>query len=215
MKNINPSSIDTSATEPTVNAEAATQLPALVPRFPSPRRNSGKIGRLPKTTREHINKMIDDGHPYSAVVEWLTQNGISHISQRNLSDWKDSGYIDWLNSQAAFQDMDALREFANDATANPDDLRIQEAALLLGTMRILRHLRDSAPEPFQKQLNEKPYHFVPLLHCLVGTNAQHLKLRKYKEDQREKAKASRPCRKRKRGVSKSTRQRIEEDLNLC
>lgn len=214
MKNIN-SSIDTSVTEPAHDPDAATQLPALAPRFPAPRRNISKIARLPKPLREHLNKMLDDGHPYSAVVQWLTENSAPDISERNVSDWKNSGFIDWLNSQAAFQDMHALREFANEATANPDDLRIQEAALLLGTMRILRHLRDSAPEPFQKQMDTKPYHFVSLLHCLVGTSAQHLKLKKYKQEQREVAKASRPCRKRKRGVTKSTRHAIEEDLNLC
>ena len=87
-----------------------------------------KIGRLPFAIRNELNERIRDGAQGAELLEWL--NGLKEtkkvlremgasvsgraasaaaINAQNLTDWRSSGYADWLEDQA---DADRFRRLA-------------------------------------------------------------------------------------------------------
>lgn len=78
-----------------------------------------KIGRLPFAVRNELNERIRDGAQGSDLLIWL--NGLketkkilrelksSIVNAQNLTDWRSSGYKDWLEDQ---NDADRIRRLA-------------------------------------------------------------------------------------------------------
>ena len=68
-----------------------------------------KIGRLPFAVRNELNERIRDGAQGVEILDWL--NGLKEtrkilreqksgpINAQNLTDWRSSGYRDWLDDQ--------------------------------------------------------------------------------------------------------------------
>ena len=68
-----------------------------------------KIGRLPFAIRNELNERIRDGAQGAEILDWL--NGLKEmkrilreqksgpINAQNLTDWRSSGYRDWLDDQ--------------------------------------------------------------------------------------------------------------------
>ena len=93
-----------------------------------------KIGRLPFAIRNELNERIRDGAQGAEILEWLNglketkrilremggpRSGSASVSERaasaaainaqNLTDWRSSGYKDWLDDQ---KDADRIRRLA-------------------------------------------------------------------------------------------------------
>ncbi len=78
-----------------------------------------KIGRLPFAIRNELNERIRDGAPGPELLAWL--NGLREtkkilremksgpVNAQNLTDWRSSGYNDWLEDQ---KDADRIRRLA-------------------------------------------------------------------------------------------------------
>ena len=78
-----------------------------------------KIGRLPFAVRNELNERIRDGAQGAELLDWL--NGLKEtkkilremesdaVNAQNLTDWRSSGYKDWLDDQA---DADRFRRLA-------------------------------------------------------------------------------------------------------
>ena len=78
-----------------------------------------KIGRLPFAIRNELNERIRDGAQGSDLLVWL--NGLketkkilrelksSMVNAQNLTDWRSTGYKDWLEDQ---NDADRIRRLA-------------------------------------------------------------------------------------------------------
>ena len=78
-----------------------------------------KIGRLPFAIRNELNERIRDGAQGSDILLWL--NGLketkkilrelksSIVNAQNLTDWRSTGYKDWLDDQ---KDADRIRRLA-------------------------------------------------------------------------------------------------------
>ena len=78
-----------------------------------------KIGRLPFAVRNELNERIRDGAQGSDLLDWI--NGLKEtkkvlremesdaVNAQNLTDWRSSGYKDWLDDQA---DADRFRRLA-------------------------------------------------------------------------------------------------------
>lgn len=78
-----------------------------------------KIGRLPFAIRNELNERIRDGAGGSEILAWL--NGLpatrkilrelksGEINAQNLTDWRSSGYKDWLEDQSQ---ADRIRRLA-------------------------------------------------------------------------------------------------------
>ena len=78
-----------------------------------------KIGRLPFAIRNELNERIRDGAQGAELLDWL--NGQKEtkrilremksgpVNAQNLTDWRSSGYKDWLDDQ---KDADRIRRLA-------------------------------------------------------------------------------------------------------
>ena len=78
-----------------------------------------KIGRLPFAIRNELNERIRDGAQGAELLDWL--NGLKEtrrilrearsgpVNAQNLTDWRSTGYADWLADQA---DADRIRRLA-------------------------------------------------------------------------------------------------------
>jgi len=92
----------------------------------------GKIARIPSNIRHQLNSRLEDGEPGKDLVAWL--NGLDQVQQvlardfggravteQNLSEWKQGGFLDWqqeLESSARLRD---LVEFSDNlASISPD-----------------------------------------------------------------------------------------------
>lgn len=75
---------------------------------------TGKIARLPKVIRDELNRRLSDGEPGKGLVEWLNtlpevrrvvsaEFGGRPVREQNLSDWRQGGYRDWQQQQAALE----------------------------------------------------------------------------------------------------------------
>jgi len=65
-----------------------TTLPEITLPVPDPQlsaRRNGKIARLPKATRDLINRMLDDGLPYHVILDELGETG-EGINAQNLTN---------------------------------------------------------------------------------------------------------------------------------
>ena len=78
-----------------------------------------KIGRLPFAVRNELNERIRDGAQGADLLGWL--NGLKEtkkilretksepVNAQNLTDWRSTGYADWLADQG---DADRIRRLA-------------------------------------------------------------------------------------------------------
>ena len=81
-----------------------------------------KIGRLPFAIRNELNERIRDGAGGSEILAWL--NGLpstrkiirelksGDINAQNLTDWRSSGYRDWLEDQCQADRIRRLAEIS-------------------------------------------------------------------------------------------------------
>lgn len=81
-----------------------------------------KIGRLPFAIRNELNERIRDGVGGSEILAWL--NGLpstrkiirelksGDINAQNLTDWRSSGYRDWLEDQGQADRIRRLAEIS-------------------------------------------------------------------------------------------------------
>ena len=78
-----------------------------------------KIGRLPFAVRNELNERIRDGAQGSDLLDWLNslketkkilrEMKSDAVNAQNLTDWRSTGYKDWLDDQA---DADRFRRLA-------------------------------------------------------------------------------------------------------
>jgi hypothetical protein len=98
----------------------------------------GKIARLPRPIREQLNQRLENGESGVELVAWLNGQrkvqsvmkarfGGRSISEQNLSEWKQGGYIEW---QAHQESLDFARELA----ANADELNKEAGDSLADTI---------------------------------------------------------------------------------
>ena len=77
-----------------------------------------KLGRLPFAVRTELNERIRDGATGTAILEWINTHpawlkinrelGTASISPQNLTDWRGTGYKDWLGEQDKTQRLRSL-----------------------------------------------------------------------------------------------------------
>jgi len=120
----------------------------------------GKIARLPSVIRHELNSRLDDGEPGKDLVVWL--NGLDKVrevlakefggrpvTEQNLSEWKQGGFLDWQQAQEACGRLRDLVELSDQLTsASPDQGIADRLAALLSiefaaeTRTILQQIAD-------------------------------------------------------------------------
>lgn len=91
--------------------------------MPATRAYRSKIGRLPFALRNELNERIRDGATGAALVSWLNAHAdckrilraekSGPLNAQNLTDWRGSGYKDWLSDQAQAERIRAMAELSN------------------------------------------------------------------------------------------------------
>jgi hypothetical protein len=92
---------------------------------------TGKIARSPRNIRDELHRRLDNGEPGVHLVEWLnslpevqqvlkTYFGGHEITEKNLSDWKTNGYLDWQGQQESLATARELKAKASELTAESD-----------------------------------------------------------------------------------------------
>jgi hypothetical protein len=86
-----------------------------------------KIGRLPWSVRNELNERIRDGAVGAAVLSWLNNSpemsavraatGCGDISPQNLTDWRGTGYKDWLAGQDKTERLRSLASLSEQIAA--------------------------------------------------------------------------------------------------
>ena len=123
----------------------------------------GKIARLPRAVREELNLRLDDGEPGSKLVPWL--NGLPEVkavlqrdfggrevTEQNLSEWRQGGFLDWQRHQEAMAGLQTAAEQAQEMTEVAGGLPLTDvlsgslALLLSRLMRELSQGGESTPE---------------------------------------------------------------------
>ena len=75
------------------------------PQEPNLARN-GKIASLPLVVRDELNRRLDNGERGPKILEWLNAEKLARevidqvwsgreVTQQNLSEWRQGGYLDW------------------------------------------------------------------------------------------------------------------------
>ena len=125
----------------------------------------GKIARLPRQIRDELNQRLDDGEQSARLVDWLNaQDEVQAvlaldfsgrpITEQNLSDWKQGGFVDWQQLQESREWVrivtDEADQVSEDSGLMPLSDRISSmAALALG--KVIRGLAASAESDSAKR----------------------------------------------------------------
>lgn len=81
-----------------------------------------KIGRLPFALRTELNERIRDGATGTVILGWLNgtpemahvraETGCDDVNPQNLTDWRNTGYKDWLEDQDRTERLRSLTELS-------------------------------------------------------------------------------------------------------
>lgn len=83
----------------------------------------GKIGRLPLSVRNEVNRRLLENEPGPRILKWLNADPAvleildryfheQPISAQNLSEWRLGGYQDWLKRQEEVERLKDLSDYA-------------------------------------------------------------------------------------------------------
>jgi hypothetical protein len=153
----------------------------LRPCQPSSRRN-GKIARLPKQTRDIINRMLDDGLPARVIIDELGEAGAG-LNAQNLTNWVQGGYQDYLKAQEAIARAKAQMEFATDLlaeTGDVDPLTIHRACDLVAGLQLFYALREYGDEALKKILQGNPAKYLTVLNTVATMANSSVKLEQHR-----------------------------------
>src|SRR5262245_59668115 len=110
----------------------------------------GKIARIPRHVRDELNRRLDDGPQSARLLDWLNaQDEVQTvvkmdfnsrpITEQNLSDWKQGGFVDWQQLQESREWVrivtDEADQVAEESGLMPLSDRVSSmAALALGKL---------------------------------------------------------------------------------
>lgn len=113
-----------------------------------------KIGRLPHKMRTELNERIRDGATGTAILTWLNatpemkaviaETGCAELNPQNLTDWRDSGYKDWLTEQDKTERLRSLASLSETIVAQTGGDPAAVGARIL-TAKLLDALEEANP----------------------------------------------------------------------
>ena len=124
-----------------------------------------KIGRLPNLIRNKLGTRLEDGVPGTEIVQWLNaQEEVQEvlneyfkgrpITEQNLSEWRQTGHLDWLRRQEARQAVADLIDRSQDISeAVPDYQKLSHAFANIFAAQLARlatDLVESETDPEKK-----------------------------------------------------------------
>lgn len=145
------------------------------------RRRRSKIFRLPKTVRDQLNQMLDDGVPYLDIKAKLGDDA-PDITLDNISDWKsEGGYSDWLEENRW---RDALRirlETLSEPVTDIDPARLSLTGLQMSLAQVCEQLRDLGPGVRKEQFENNADKYLRMLNTLSRLTKTMLALQQHRQ----------------------------------
>src|SRR6516164_3279913 len=132
-------------TNPSTTEQPETTLHSSLCTLHSKRRRNGKVASLPKPHRDLVNRMLEDGVAYKEIVAALAQLGHS-VSARNISNWYQGGYQDWLLHQERLAANRIREEAVLDILTNNHDVDLPAAGLQVAATHLCQLLLAAHPE---------------------------------------------------------------------
>jgi hypothetical protein len=185
------------------------------PILPSPRRRTGDVARLPKTLRDSINQLLQDGVPYAQIAKQLTEQG-RPISEQSVSRWSRGGHRDWLRDQERLDKMDRIRTFAVKSVRAHGGSTVHEAGLSLAASQVYELLTHFDTDNLREKMNSDPAAFTRLVNTLARLADEGLKYERYRAEiaERKANIQKRLASTKPGGISDETREWIEHELKL-
>lgn len=123
------------------------------------RQRRGKIAKLPAELRLEVNRRLHDGEGGPQILPWLNAHervkpilaaqfeGVP-ISDQNLSEWRQGGYLDWLEEREKLDSLKEISLFARDATKAGGNIADGAAAVAAG--RLITAIESADDEQLMK-----------------------------------------------------------------
>jgi hypothetical protein len=137
-------------------------------------RRNGKVARLPATSRDQVNRMMDDGFTYKQIIESLGP-AAQHLNEDNLSNWRLGGYQDYLkaqaiNDRARIQTQAAADVVRDSETASP--ARLQQVCAQIALLFYIETIMEHGEQCARESLKRNPAKFITLINaCSNMSNA--------------------------------------------
>jgi hypothetical protein len=122
----------------------------------------GKIARLPKEIREQLNRRMENGWRGARLVKWLNElppvkevlreefNGKA-VTEQNLSQWRDGGYLDWLRHQGTQEQIRWVVERSEDVDQVEGREHLCERLARVASAELAEHLQRLSEIDDQKE----------------------------------------------------------------
>jgi hypothetical protein len=156
------------------------------------RRRIGNIAQLPRAIRDQVNRMLDDGCRFKAIIAWLDTNGHPGIKPNNLTEWKKGGFQEWLELDWRLAREERLRELSYDIATTNEGSKTQEAAIQIAANFLFQVFLKFDPDKLAKELDLNPQQITTVLNAFSrinrrGTELDMIKEYKHQQEQRRQA----------------------------
>ena len=149
-------------------------------------RRIGKVARLPEDIRNQVNEMIADGVEYSHIIDHLTQLGHPGFSPRNISNWKDGGFEDWLRHRERVDELELKVAYAVEMANGADAGKFRQAALNLTAIQFFQLLNRFDPNTLSRNLEAHPEKFPAVINSFATLMREVVGLERFRAEQEER-----------------------------
>jgi hypothetical protein len=143
--------------------------------------NRCKLGRLPVELRHELNKRIRANELSTTLLPWLNslpetlailrpESGESPVTIKNLSDWRQSGYRDWLERRERIEERREMADYCFELAQSGKNL-LDGSASVLGA-KLMEIMEGVDTEAQRGLLAEKPDNLVGLISGLAALQGQ-------------------------------------------
>jgi hypothetical protein len=160
------------------------------------RSRTGKIARLPKSLRDVLNLMLQDGATYNqiraAIAKAIERTPLPEgekapdLNDQNIQAWREGGYQDWLGENERLNDMRMKRELALTICQQNEGSKIHEAAVQIASSQIYEVLTDLDPATLTEKLHDNPEQYARLINALAKLSDSGLKYERYRAEVADK-----------------------------
>ena len=148
----------------------------------SSRHRNGKIARLPKEARERINKMLDDGLTYAAIIRELGDHA-KGLTTAHIGSWKKGGYQDYLHEERRRDECRLRHDFLAKFASEQPGIESYQAAPKIAVALASEALVALGPETLRRALQENPLNAFRLLNAMARVLSGGLKCERHLADQ--------------------------------
>ena len=184
------------------------------------RRRTGNIAQLPRAIRDQVNRMLDDGCRFKAIIAWLDSTGHPSINRLQLTRWRKGGFQEWLEENRELAREEKILALSHKIAITNEDSKAHEAAIRIATNFLFRVFLKFDPDKLAAELDMKPTQITTVLNAFsrISRRSNELdKLKDHKRQQAEQRKAATEAKvvaELKPGLSDEGHEQIERDYNL-